>query len=43
VSTPPGRIYDKQELIVSPTAEAIKALEVVTKALKDGHLPIKLG
>lgn len=43
VSNPPGRIYDKQELIVSPTAEAIKALEVVTKALKDGHLPIKLG
>lgn len=43
ISNPPGRIYDKHDLIVSPTAEAIKALEVVAKALKDGHLPIKLS
>lgn len=43
VSNPPGRIYDRHDLIVSPTAEAIKALEVVAKAVKDGHLPLKLG
>ncbi len=43
VSTPPGRIYDKQDLIVSPTDEAMKALEVVVKAIKEGHLPFKLS
>jgi hypothetical protein len=39
ITNPPGRIYEKHALIVSPTTELLKAAQMVLDAAKAGKLP----
>jgi hypothetical protein len=40
ITNPPGRIYEKHPLIVSPTTELLKAAQVIIDAAKAGKLPV---
>jgi hypothetical protein len=39
ITNPPGRIYEKHALIVSPTTELLKAAQTIVDAAKAGKLP----
>lgn len=39
ITNPPGRIYEKHALIVSPTTELLKAAQTIVDAAKAGALP----
>jgi ABC-type transporter Mla subunit MlaD len=40
ITNPPGRIYEKHALIVSPTTELLKAAQMIVDAAKAGKLPV---
>lgn len=40
ITNPPGRIYEKHPLIVSPTVELVKAANAFVEAAKAAKLPI---
>jgi hypothetical protein len=40
ITNPPGRIYEKHALIVSPATELLKAAQMIVDAAKAGKLPV---